>query len=100
MIDPATGWFEMREIKTKSADNIANVLETAWLTRYPWPSKVIFDRGSEFKAEVQMMLIRDYGIKYKPTSVCNPQENAKVKFQNANCKIAVWPQAMIYIFSF
>ena len=79
MIDPATGWFEMREIKTKSADNIANVLETAWLTRYPWPSKVIFDRGSEFKAEVQMMLIRDYGIKYKPTSVRNPQANAIVE---------------------
>ena len=57
MIDPATGWFEMREIETKSADNIANVLETAWLTRYPWPLKVIFDCGSEFKAEVQMMLI-------------------------------------------
>ena len=79
MIDPATGWFEMQEIKTKSADNIANVLETAWLTRYPWPSKVIFDRGSEFKAEVQMMLIRDYGIKYKPTSVRNPQANAIVE---------------------
>ena len=32
MIDPATGWFEMREIKTKKADEIANVLEQAWLT--------------------------------------------------------------------
>ncbi len=35
MIDPATGWFEMREIKTKSADVIANEVEMAWLTRYP-----------------------------------------------------------------
>ena len=35
MIDPATGWFKMREIKTKSADTVANVLEQAWLTRYP-----------------------------------------------------------------
>ena len=26
-----------------------------------------------------MMLIRDYGIKYKPTSVCNPQANAIVE---------------------
>jgi hypothetical protein len=28
------------------------------------------------------------------------KENAKVKFQNAKCKIVVWPQAMIYISSF
>ena len=27
MIDPATRWFEMREIKTKSADSVANVHE-------------------------------------------------------------------------
>jgi transposase InsO family protein len=79
MIDPATGWFEMREIKTKSADNIANVLEVAWLARYPWPSKVIFDRGSEFKAEVNTMITRDYGVRSKPTSVRNPQANAIVE---------------------
>ena len=36
MIDPTTGWFEMREIKTESADS------------YPWPTRMIFDRGSEF----------------------------------------------------
>ena len=49
---PATGWFEMREIETKSADSVANVLEQAWLTCYPWPARMIFDRGSEFKAEL------------------------------------------------
>eukprot|EP00957_Ditylum_brightwellii_P183476 13975962-Ditylum_brightwellii.AAC.1 len=27
MIDPATGWFEMAEIKTEPADIIANVIE-------------------------------------------------------------------------
>ena len=56
MIDPATGWFEMREIKTKSAGSVANVLEQAWLTHYPWPTRMIFDRGSEFKAELCQMI--------------------------------------------
>ena len=79
MIDPATGWFEMREIKTKSADVIANILEIAWLSRYPWPLQLIFDRGKEFKAEVQQMISKDYGIKAKPTSVHNPQANAIVE---------------------
>ena len=51
MIDPATGWYEIKEIHTKSADYIANLVEQVWLTRYPWPNKVITDRGNEFLAE-------------------------------------------------
>ena len=35
MIDPATGWFEMREIKTKSADSVANVLEQGVVNALP-----------------------------------------------------------------
>ena len=35
MIDPATGWFEIEEINEKRADDIANILEMTWLTRYP-----------------------------------------------------------------
>ena len=51
MIDPATGWFEMKDIRTKRADYIANIVETTWLTRYPWPTRLVFDRGTEFMAE-------------------------------------------------
>ena len=32
MIDPATGWFEIREIHTKNAASIANIVEQAWFT--------------------------------------------------------------------
>ena len=48
MIDPATGWLEIVEIDTKSADKIINIVDQAWLSRYPWPTKVISDRGGEF----------------------------------------------------
>ena len=40
MIDPATGWFEIREIKNKEALEIANLVEVIWLTRYPWPNGI------------------------------------------------------------
>ena len=30
LIDPATGWFEIKEIKTKRADVIANLVEQTW----------------------------------------------------------------------
>ena len=79
MIDPATGWFEMREIKTKSADTMANVLEQARLTRYPWPIRIVFDSGSEFKAALCQMLKNDHGVNVKPIMTRNPQANAIVE---------------------
>ena len=60
MIDPVTSWFEIAEIKIKRADIIANVVETTWLTRYPYPTQVVLDRGKELIAEFSEMTLRDY----------------------------------------
>ncbi len=76
MIDPATGWFEMAEIKGKFAYTVANTVEQAWFTWYPWPTQIIFDRGTEFQAEFAEMVTKDYGLKRKPISTRNPQANA------------------------
>ena len=76
MIDPATGWFEMKTIENKTADNVANIVENLWLSRYPWPQMIIYDQGSEFMAEFGLMVKDDYGIKRKPTTTRNPQANA------------------------
>ena len=64
-LDPVTGWFEIAEVpqylvkdtKTdefresidKSLARISQIFNNVWLSRYPTPSKVIFDNGSEFK---------------------------------------------------
>ena len=81
MIDPATGWFEIKEFKEqKYMQNIANIVEQEWLTRYPWPTQVIHDRGSEFIGYFfREMLVNDYGITPKPITVRNPQANAIVE---------------------
>ena len=79
MIDPATGWFEIVEIPNKRADEISNKLETTWLTRYPWPQRVICDRGKEFMAEVREMLEDDYGVKVNRITTRNPQANAIIE---------------------
>ena len=63
MIDPATGWFKLAQIPTKSADVVANVAEQLWFTRYPWPTQLNFDRGGEFMAEFAKMVRDDYGVK-------------------------------------
>ena len=76
-IDPATGWFEMKQTKTKKADEVSNHVEQTWLARYPWPSYITFDGGPEFKKEFGDLLRTEYpSIKTKPSSKRNPQANA------------------------
>ena len=80
MIDPATGWFEIKNVPgTKRADIVANVIEQVWLNRYPWPEKVVLDRGGEFMDEFTRMIQDDYGLKKKPITKRNPQANAIVE---------------------
>ena len=80
MIDPATGWFEMHQYDDKRSITVANIAEQEWFSRYPWPTQVTYDRGSEFIGqEFQKMIKDDYGIKGKPITVRNPQANAIVE---------------------
>jgi hypothetical protein len=55
MIDPATGWFEMQPTSEKDSMTVANIVETTWLSRYPWPQEIVFDRGSEFMKDFASM---------------------------------------------
>ena len=80
MIDPATGWFEVHEYDDKRSITVANIVEQEWLSRYPWPTQITYDRGSEFIGnEFQKLIKRDYGVKGKPITVRNPQANAIVE---------------------
>jgi hypothetical protein len=42
----------------------------------PWRTEVVFDRGSEFQAELSAMLKNDCGIAKKVTVVRDPQANS------------------------
>ena len=80
MIDPATGWFEIKQYSDKQSITVANIVEQEWLTRYPRPSLITLDRGSEFIGEdFRDMCENDYGIKRKVISTQNPQANAIVE---------------------
>jgi hypothetical protein len=79
MIDPANSWFEIKSIVDKTAINVAQVVETTWLTRYPWPQEITYNRGTEFMAEFATMVEDDYGIKKKPITTRNPQANSIIE---------------------
>jgi hypothetical protein len=49
MIDPSTGWFEVKDVKYKSAKESMNTFDDAWLSRYPRPEYIGFDNGVEYK---------------------------------------------------
>ena len=79
MIDPATGWFEIHEYDDKRAITVANIAEQEWFSRYPWPTQVTYDRGSEFIGHEFQTMLGDYGVKKKPITTRNPQANAIVE---------------------
>jgi transposase InsO family protein len=80
MIDSATGWFEICLYDDKKSITVANIVEQEWFCRYPWPTQITFDRGSEFIGEDFQTMIKDsYGIQKKPITVRNPQANAVVE---------------------
>ena len=76
MIDPAISWFEMKQISNKQAATVAQAVEQAWLTRYPWPKNITYNKRSEFMAEFATMIVDEYGIKKRGILPRNPQANA------------------------
>jgi hypothetical protein len=80
MLDPATRWFEIQQYDDKQSITVANIIEQEWFSRYPWPTQVTFDRGSEFIGQdFRKMIKEDYGVKAKLSTVRNPQANAIVE---------------------
>ena len=80
MIDPVTGWFEMKSFDDGTPETITNLLEIAWLCRYPRPLVIIADRGGEFVGQFfEKNLKEEYGIKLKLITTANPQANAVVE---------------------
>jgi hypothetical protein len=80
MIDPATGWFKIKQYDDKKSITVTNIIEQEWLTHYPQLSLITLDCGSEFIGQdFRDMCVNDYGIKRKVISTQNPQVNAIVE---------------------
>jgi hypothetical protein len=78
MIDPSTGWFEVKDVKDKSAKESMNTFDDVWLSRYPRPKYIGFDNRGEYK-NVFEELVNNYGIKKKNSNPFNPQSNGIIE---------------------
>ena len=67
----------MAQILNKTAAEIADITEKTWFTHYPHPQRIVFDRGTEFLAELAEMCQNDYGLKRKPitTRTLSPMQS-------------------------
>ena len=45
VIDPVTGWFEIKKYYNKRAISIVNLVETMLLTTYTRPIEIMYDQG-------------------------------------------------------
>jgi hypothetical protein len=78
MIDPSTGWFEVKDVKDKSAKESMNTFDDVCLSRYPRLEYIGFDNGGEYK-NVFEELVNNYGIKKKNSTPFNPQSNGIIE---------------------
>ena len=79
MIDPANDWFEIKEIKSRTAEAVAAAFDNTWLSRYPRPKYLGFDNGGENKGLFKVMM-ENYGLKRKPQQLLIiPKEMGCVK---------------------
>ncbi|DBA04493.1 TPA: hypothetical protein N0F65_011041 [Lagenidium giganteum] len=76
MIDPATGWFEVKAVTDKEAKTAAHILDNEWFCRYPRPEFCVYDQGCEFTGFEFQEMLESYGVKARPTTVKNPQANS------------------------
>ena len=52
MIDPATGWLEIAEMKVaNNSVDAFRIFNNFWLDKYPHPKKIIYDIGVELKKD-------------------------------------------------
>ena len=78
MIYPVTGWFEIAQYNDKGERDIANLVETKWLSRYPRPIEITYDQLSEFIGHkwIKYLIETEYSITAKPITSVNPMSNA------------------------
>ena len=59
----------------KYAEEIATLVDDIWFSRYPRPLYCIHDNGRECIGSGSKELLKNYGVKPKPTKDNNPQSN-------------------------
>jgi hypothetical protein len=89
IIDPSTDWYEVKDVKDKSAKESMNTFDV-WLSIYTRPKYICFDNGGEYK-NVFEELVNNYGTKKKNSTPFNPQSNGLIERAHLTLSDALRP---------
>ena len=78
MIDPATGWFEIKAVANAQANEIQAAFDDVWLSHYPRPQYLGYNNGNEYKKEFEQMR-RNYRMQKRTSLEYNPQSNGIIE---------------------
>ena len=78
-IEPVTNLVEVARQRSKTAIESARLFENHWLSRYPQPTTVLYDRGPEFMGSAFQSMLFNHHISGKPITARNPQSNAIIE---------------------
>jgi len=76
-IDPVSNLCEIIQVPSTKSNDVAIAFQNSWLSRYPWPSRCIHDRGGEFEGpEFQNVLLAANQIINAPIGTATPTAQA------------------------
>lgn len=78
-IEPVLNLLEIYRCNNKKGNTVTRAFENGYLSRYPRPLECIHDNGPEFICEEFQTLLKNMGIKRKPTTSNNPQANGIIE---------------------
>ena len=79
IIDRGTRWFKVIPLRDITTKGVIEKLTFHWISRYGVPHELVTDRVSQFMSLDFANLLRQMGIKHRPTTSYNPQCNGLVE---------------------
>lgn len=89
MVDRKTGWPEAYPVKDITAETVADIMYSGWITRFGCPLNLTTDQGSTFLSQLFIQLAKRMGIQKFRTTAYHPQSNGKVENWHRSLKAAL-----------
>ena len=91
-IDRYTRWPEAFPLTSITAEEVARVFLSGWISRFGVPSTIITDRGRQFESQLWNSLMSLLGTKRSRTTAYHPQTNGMVERFHRQLKAALKAQ--------